>query len=191
MRSLLVPLAAVAAGWALSAGDASATSLRPMNTAEMVDLSDLIVRGTVTEVWTERDADGVIWTRAQVEVAHVYKGDSHTEALIVDQLGGTWAGLRSDVFSAARFSADEDVLLFIDHADRSGRNLPLGMMNGKYTVRLDPYSRAEIVQRFAPSIDRPYDHRFIPLPDEAHRLKLADLEAQIDARLRAGSAEVK
>ncbi len=190
MRSLLVPLAAVASGWALSATDAEATTLRTLNTGEMVGLADLIVRGTVAEVWTERDANGVIWTRAQVTVEHVYKGDPATDLLIVDQLGGSWAGLRSDVFSAARFSADEDVLLFIDQGERSGRNLSPGMMNGKYTIRLDPYSRAPIVQRFAPSADRPYDHRFIPLPPAGQRVPLADFEAQINGFV-AAPVEVK
>ena len=54
-----------------------------MSTDQLVAASELIVHGTVVEVWTERDDRGGIWTRAQVDVDEVYKGDTSLSAVVV------------------------------------------------------------------------------------------------------------
>lgn len=160
---------------------AEATSFRKLTTEEMADLSDLILRGTVMEVWAETTPSGVTWTRVQVEVKRLYKGELSSDVIIVDQMGGTLGGLLTRVEGSARFSPDEEVLLFLD-VTKTGYIQPIGMMNGKYTIQLDPHTRREVVQRFAPDLHKPYDHRFIPVPDEAHRFTLSDMEAIINGR---------
>ena len=72
----------------LYAHDASATSMVELTRHQMVDAADYVVRGTITETWTEPDARGTIWTRAQLVVSRVYKGEPEMDAVIVDQLGG-------------------------------------------------------------------------------------------------------
>jgi len=192
MRKLLFGAAVALMGAALVAapGDAQATTFKELTEAERVDLADMIVRGTVTEVWTERDDRGVIWTRAQVEVSSVLKGDATIDALIVDQLGGEWAGLRMQVGGAARFSAGEDAVLFLANQETNGRVLLQSMGLGKWTVRIDPHSGQEIVQRFMPPMNEDYDHRFIPAPAKEDRLFFADFEDRIVSRAQA-PAEVK
>lgn len=157
---------------------AEATSFRKMSHEEVVEASDLILRGTVMEIWTETSPAGVTWTRVQVEVEHLYKGELSSDVVIIDQMGGTMGGLTTRVEGAARFSPDEEVLLFLD-VNKAGYIQPIGMMNGKYTIMLDPHTRTEVLQRFAPSLSQPYDHRFIPLPNEAHRNTLSEMEAII------------
>jgi hypothetical protein len=180
MKSLLLA-AALLPGLSPEAG---ATTFRRLTLEEQVDLSDIIVRGTVTEVWVERDESGRVWTRAQVDVSEVLKGDKATEFVVVDQLGGEWAGMRMDMPGAARFARDEDIVVFIDVL-RSGAYAPLGMANGKYTVRLDPRIRREIVQRVDIPLERVYDPRFLPLPSEAMRVEWSDLATRVRARVAA------
>lgn len=164
---------------------ARATTMAPLTTPQLVDASDAVVRGTVTEVWTEPDAQGRVWTRASVVVQEVYKGDADATAVIVDQIGGAYGGKVTSVEGVARFSVGEEAVFFLETLG-SGHTVPVGMFQGKYTVRLDPYSREEIVQRVIMPLRQSYDHRFLPLPDAELRLSLTDLEEQINARVIQG-----
>ena len=191
LPSVLMGTLVFAAGLLAAAPEAQATSLKKMTTVEMVDAADLIVRGTVAETWTEVGENGRIWTRAQVDVQKTYKGEQGLETIVVDQLGGQYAGVTMHVEGAARFSHGEEIVIFLDEL-RSGRISPLGMFTGKYTVRLDPYSQSEIVQRFTVKASSDYDHRFIPLPKTDDRIFLSDFETLLIDRVQSGpTVEVK
>ena len=185
--------AMLVAGLALALGavvpsTAEATSLRKLNLEERVELSDRVVRGTVVEIWTERDSNGVVWTRAQLDITDVYKGTA-VDTLVIDQLGGNWAGLITTVGGASRFSVGEDMVVCLQQLE-SDHLVPVGMAQGKWTVRLDPYSQQEIVQRFAPPMHEVYDHRFIPLPKADKREHLADFEDRIRTRVALDTTSI-
>lgn len=165
--------------------DAAATTLSPLTIEQMTVASDLIVRGVVTEVWTEKDAKGRIWTRAQVEINEVIKGDSATRAVIVDQLGGQLNNDLAVVHGAARFSVGEDAFLFLETLG-SGHTVPVGMFQGKYTVRIDPDSGREMLVRWANPQGHAYDHRFIPHPAPDQRVFVDDLEDQVLTGIERG-----
>jgi hypothetical protein len=181
----ILPAVVLAACLASISTPANATTMVQLSTIQMVDASDAIVRGTITEVWAEEDENGIVWTRAQIEVSQTYKGKAKKKAFIVDQLGGNFGGNVSSVPGAARFSPGEEGVFFLEHLE-SGRTTTVGWSQGKYTLRLDPYSREFIAQRFAPAPGQDYDHRFLPLPTEAKKLFLADLEDTIQGRIDAG-----
>ncbi len=164
---------------------ANATTMVQLSTQQMVDAATSIVRGTITEVWTEEDDKGVVWTRAQLEVTRTYKGDTSKQAYVIDQIGGQYGGNISSVEGAARFSPGEEGVFFLEHLG-SGRTTTVGLSQGKFTLRLDPYSAETIAQRFIPAPGQDYDHRFIPLPAEGKRLFLVDLEESIENRVVAG-----
>lgn len=157
---------------------ASATTLIELSNAQLIDASDTIVRGTVTEVWTEHDDQtGYVWTHAQIEVSRVYKGDTTMDLVIIEQPGGSWANRTTTVSGVARFSVGEDGIFFIEQ--RAERAMPVGMFQGKFNIQMDPYSQDWIVNRFPLPLGRDFDHRFIPLPAEADRVSLTDFEDQI------------
>lgn len=191
MRHLLHGVGAAAVGLLLTATplDANATQFLQLTPEEAIDRADLIVRGTVTEVWTERDERGRVWTRAQVEVSHSFKGESR-EALIVEQIGGTFAGVPTLVAAAAEFSAGEEVLMYLDES-RDGRLRLQRMGYGKWTVRIDPHSGSEVVQQFFAPAGQTYDHRFIPAPALSDRVFLTDFTDRIEQRIATTSLEVK
>jgi hypothetical protein len=181
----ILPAVVLAACLASIGTPANATTMVRLSTTQMVDASDAIVRGKITEVWAEEDENGMVWTRAQVEVSHTYKGDAEKKAFIIDQLGGHFGGNVSSVPGSARFSPGEEGVFFLEHLG-SGRTTTVGWSQGKFTLRLDPYSRELIAQRFAPAPGQDYDHRFLPLPTEAKKLYLTDLEDTIQGRIDAG-----
>ena len=79
-------------------------SMVELSQDQLVDASNAIVRATVTEIWTEEDERGVVWTRAQLEVIETFKGDKRVKAYVIDQLGGRFGGNVTDMDAGARFS---------------------------------------------------------------------------------------
>lgn len=170
----------------IASGEAEATTLTQLNVDQMTDASDLVVRGTVTEIWSARDDNGLIWTRAQLEVVEVLKGDSTTSEVVVSQLGGVYMNDSAPLEGAARFSIGEEALFFLTSNKAETRLSPVGMWQGKYTVRIDPDSGREMGVRFVLSQDAWYDHRFLPHPAPADRLYIDDLEDQVLERVAEG-----
>ena len=180
-----LPVAMLAACIAGLSPTASATTMVKLSTNQIVDAADIIVRGTVTEVWSEEDENGVVWTRAQLEVTKTYKGDPAKTTHVIDRLGRTFGGHVSVVHGSTRFSPGEDAVFFLETLG-SGRLSTVGLSQGKYTLQLDPYSRETIAHRFIPAPGQAYDHRFLPLPDENMRVSLSDFEETITNRATAG-----
>ena len=162
-----------------------ATTMVHLNTNQLVDASDTVVRGTITEIWTEEDAKGIVWTRAQLEVSESYKGKNTKKAYVIDQMGGRFGGNETTVAGRAQFSVGEEGVFFLEQLG-SGRITTVGLSQGKFTLRLDPYSREMIVQRYATAQNGSYDHRFIPLPAEENRLFLVDFVDTVQKRVEAG-----
>lgn len=160
-----------------------ATSLVPLSIEQMTDASDLVVRGLVTEVWCFEDEKGRIWTRAQVEVTRVLKGEATTRTVMVDQLGGVWNDSQMIVSDAARFSVGEEAYFFLEEL-KSGHVVPVGMYQGKFTVQIAPNTGDERVVRYTIPQDRPYDHRFLPNDQPGERASA--FESRISTRVTLG-----
>ena len=165
---------------------ANATTMVPLSIEQIVDISSFIVRGTVTEVWTEPDENtGAIWTHAQVEIEQVFKGVPTTSVIVVQQPGGTYGETQTSVESVARFSIGEDGYFFVEELS-NGRMVSSGMFQGKFNVILDPYTHNELALRFPVDHAKYFDHRFIPLPPESARVTTDDFERQILKRIEEG-----
>jgi hypothetical protein len=157
----------------------AATTMIPLTVEQMVDVSSTVIRGTVTEVWTEPDPTSKsVWTYAQVEVDKVLKGSTYTDVLVLEQPGGLWGTSETIVEGVARFSVGEEGYFFVEQL-ASGRSVTAGMFQGKYNIIFDPYSREELAVRFPVHPKRNFDHRFIPLPPEKQRLSVSSFEDQI------------
>ncbi|HJN77595.1 MAG TPA: hypothetical protein QGF58_26990 [Myxococcota bacterium] len=186
MIRTLLSAGALVLALGVAAGEAQATTLSKLSVDQMTDASDLVVRGTVTDIWTAKDSDGWIWTHAQLEVSAVLKGDTATSEVVVSQLGGVYMNTSALIEGASRFSIGEEGIFFLV-SDKAGTRLsPAGMWQGKYTVRIDPDSGREMGVRFLLSQDAWYDHRFLPHPPVGDRLYVDDLEDEILERVAEG-----
>jgi hypothetical protein len=167
----------------LAAREAGATSLAALSTEQLTDAADAIVRGTVDAVWTEMDDQGICWTRARVDVERTFKG-APGPLVVVSQMGGICGPLADRVESAARFSEGEEAYFFLEQlGDTTG---VVGMVQGKFTVRMDPTVRHDIVMRYTLPSDKPYDARFLPLPPADQRIAATDFERTVTARVTQG-----
>ena len=167
----------------LAARDAGATSLVKLSTEQLTDAADSIVKGTVAAVWTDLDAKGRCWTRARVDVDRTLKG-SPGEEVVVSQLGGVCGGFAARVESTARFSVGEEAYFFLE--ELNGYTGVVGLVQGKFTLRMDPTVRREIVMRYTVPSDQPYDARFLPLPPAEQRIAATDFEHTVVDRVALG-----
>lgn len=163
-----------------------ATSLVDMSDAQMVDASDYVVEGTVTEVWVEFDDNDAIWTRAKIQVSRTFKGKDAPAELIVDTMGGEIDDEVLMVPASARFSEGEKVILFLAEIKQGTRLTPVAMHRGKYTIRRAPGDTERYVTRWRPKDGVPYDHRFIPHPAHEHRKTAVEVRDNIEQRLVTG-----
>lgn len=175
-------LAALATAWV---APAEATTLAALSTDQMTDASDLVVRGTVTDVWTTR-VDGIVWTRADLQVDRVYKGAATSSHVTLESLGGQFEGGIADVSLAARYSVGEEVFAFLVAHPARATYGTVGMYTGKYTIRVNPADASEMVVRFTLPYRDAYDARFIPNPAEDQRVSLSGLESAVTSRVSMG-----
>jgi hypothetical protein len=182
-RKILLP--AIALLLTFSGSAAQATTLTELSVEQMTDASDLVVRGTVTQVFTELDDRGNVWTRAQVEVSEVLKGDAETRAVLVDQMGGVHGNSYSVIRWSPRFSKGEEAVFFLETL-RSGKTSIVGWYQGKFTLRMDPDVGEHMLVRFTNTQDRPYDHRFIPHPPVENRIYLSDFKTRVRNQVTLG-----
>jgi hypothetical protein len=183
IRTLSPPILACALAIGFGARDAAATTLAPLSTEQLTDAADAIVKGTVHEVWSEFDGTGTCWTRARVEVERVLKGTASSE-VVVSQVGGICGRYVARIESTARFSEGEEAYFFLEQM--SDHIAVVGWMQGKFTLRMDPTVRSEIVMRYTLPSDEPYDARFLPLPPAERRVAADDFERTVTARVAQG-----
>ena len=166
--------------------EAEATTMIQLSVDQLVDASDTIVKAQVVSIWTEIDPKTqMIWTHAQLDVSEVLKGSLNSEYIVIEQPGGAWGSKTATIESVARFSLEEEGYFFVEHLS-ADRSVPVGMFQGKYNILMDPYTQKEIVHRFPLHPSRAFDHRFIPLPPEEHRVSLESFEEKILSHIEEG-----
>jgi hypothetical protein len=105
-------------------------------TTELARRAEIIAVGKVSGVETQwTDDHGSIFTRVTVNVAEYLKGNAG-QALIVVTPGGEIGGVGEFYSHTARFSKDEEVVVFAEPATRGSYRVT-GGNRGKLTVVMD------------------------------------------------------
>lgn len=132
-----------------AAPPASATSMLHRNIVDLIEISELIVTGTVVNV-TDGFESGVPYTEVTVEVEESLKGsvpDIYTfrqyglrEPVSLGN-GLTYVGVSPDGWP--RFEPGEDVLLFLyKPASKTGLRTTVGLFQGKFQKVNEQYENA-------------------------------------------------
>ncbi len=167
----------------LAAPVAQATTIAPLTVEQMVDGSDLIVRGTVTDVWTSTDQMGLA-THALVKVEKTLKGAAVDEVDVFTP-GGELDGATSLVDGAPRYGVGERVLLLLN-ARKDGTYLNVALAGGKYDIKQNPADGTDMVTQFFVPYTQPWDYRFLPNPALADRVSLTAMEKRLTDRVALG-----
>ncbi len=163
-----------------------ASVLADLSIEDRTDGAVYIVEGKVVSTWTELDARGRIWSRAKVDVTAQHKGDDLPSEIVIDSMGGTYGDYTLTVVGQAVYSEGENVFLFLDKLERSGRLVPLGKFLGKYTLRRAPGDTESHAFNWHASANSKYDHRFLPHKLAENRLYVGELRQVVAQRLETG-----
>lgn len=108
-------------------------SLVYMDTAELVDTSDLIVVGKVDAIESFYGADGFIYSRAYVTVDDIILGDHRTDVVEVVYPGGIVGGVGMATSISPVFDEGMEVVLFLK-VDDEGEFVLTNHAASKFTV---------------------------------------------------------
>jgi hypothetical protein len=81
----------------------------------------------------QRDAAGRIYTRIQLQLADVWKGEARTNSFAVVQSGGVLGEEIAGTDGQAEFAPGEEVVLFLRVNER-GEGVVIGLVQGKFEV---------------------------------------------------------
>jgi hypothetical protein len=118
----------------LYCASAPATTLMRMSLARMSQAAPLIVRAHCVANIAGWDA-GEIWTFTTFQVDDVWKGSAPTR-ITVRLLGGRAGNLESSVSGVPRFSPGEEVVLFLELAERGELSI-VSWVQGTFRIRRD------------------------------------------------------
>jgi hypothetical protein len=169
--------------------DVYATSVRPPNFDELVQQSELIVRGRVLAVasgWQGEGAKRHIVTRVTIAVERTLKGRVDEE-LVLFFMGGKMGGRRLELVAQPRFEVGDHGVYFVEN--RLGRVCPLVRLgHGRYRIVSDAVTSRERILRdnFEPLREVSLVSRTLSEPTGQLRavsisegVTLADFEAQV------------
>jgi hypothetical protein len=136
VRLLLVVLLSMAAS-------VSATTIVPMDDADLVRTSAVVAVGTVRRLETQALRDGRLVTEITLDVEQRVKGGLASRVVVITQPGGRVPGRMVWVDGTPEFTRGARMLVFLERT-RDGRLRTTGMALGAYRVGPDGMVRREI-----------------------------------------------
>lgn len=159
-------LLAVALIWT---SNAAATVMRYADMARLIEISDVIVHGTIAEQNTFFDKDrGHIVTNTTLNIKHAFLGDV-THSVRFQQWGGTFEDKTAYIPGDAHFEKDEEVILFLRRGFDGDNKLYLSALSqAKYKVHRNDDGKTIISRDLSDlSFVFPEDARPVRALDEA------------------------
>ncbi len=115
------------------AGVAGATSVLSFTLDELTDRADFVAHGTVLSVKPRLTPEGVV-TDVALRVTERLKGQAEGTFQFTTP-GGRTAERGTFIAGAPVFEAGEEVVVFLEARGPKGLRVPIGLAQGKYTVR--------------------------------------------------------
>ncbi len=110
-----------------------ANQIQPLPIAELIRPAELIVRATVVSKSCQRDSEGRIYTRVELDADEIWKGNRSPGHLTVVHGGGTLGEERVIVPGQVDYRIGDDAVLFLVFNSR-GEAVTLAMSQGKFEV---------------------------------------------------------
>ena len=157
---------------------APATQFVPLSVEQLVEYSQIVLRGTVVSKTCQRDAEGRIFTKVELHVIEVWKGPVTNHCTIV-QSGGTVGDECALVPGQAVYSVGEEVVVFLALNER-GEGVTLGLAHGKFKVWKDEAGEQTVQNIFHGRAPAGEKAGFLPSAGQPKpRLPLAELKRQV------------
>lgn len=161
----------------------SAVIMVPLSIPNLTAKSDLIVHGTVLSKSCQRDPEGRIYTKVEVQVTDVWKGTATANPLTIVHGGGTLGQERVVVSGQVEYEVGEEVVAFLVRNAR-GEAVTLGLAQGKFHVWKDPAGGRQFVRNpFHGGSELANPNQKSPASD-AQRLTLHGLKDLVKGQLK-------
>lgn len=154
----------------------SAGPMIPISIDRLTTESDLVVHADVIGKSVQKDEQGRIYTKIELEVHEYWKGQPRSEALTVVHSGGILGNQWSTADGEVSYKLGEEVVIFLILNSR-GEGVTKGMLQGKFLIHHDAtsnlrYARSLFHGGEPPSPNTPKGYRFpTQLPLTIDRLK--------------------
>lgn len=181
LRFFLVLLAC--GGWSLPV---SASPFPPLSIEELTAQAQLVVRGQVLRRSCQQDEAGRIYTRVELQVKEVWKGQHAQPQLILVHGGGVLGEKRAVVTGQADYTPGEEVVVFVVFNAR-GEAVSIGLRQGKFRVETPAGGEAQAANGFAHAPPARPGGAALAAEEAAPRTRLPLAEL----RRRVKNAEVK
>ena len=114
------------------ASTANAMRMVPLSIDQLTSKAQLVLHGKVTGKTVQRDAEGRIYTRIEMEVTDTWKGTA-TNRFVMVQGGGVLGEEVASVSGQAEFLINEEVVVFLVLNQRR-EGVVIGLVQGKFKV---------------------------------------------------------
>jgi hypothetical protein len=131
-------------GLCIVISNAPAATLRPLPIEELSQKADLILNGVVTGKVSLLDAKGGIYTKIELAVTDVWKGNLKSNSFVIVQAGGTVGDTRVEVSGQVQYEVGEEVVAFLVLSPR-GEGVTIGLSQGKFHVSKDSTTNEKVV----------------------------------------------
>ena len=120
----------------LLAGFAHAGKMFPLSIEQLTQKAQLVLHGNVLNKSVQRDPQGRIYTKMELQAAETWKGDSKGNRFTLVQSGGVLGEEIARTDDQAEFAIGEEVVLFLRVNER-GEGVVIGLVQGKFEVTTD------------------------------------------------------
>lgn len=110
-----------------------ANQIQPLAIPELIHPAELIVRATVLSKSCQKDSEGRIYTRVELDAAEIWKGNRGPGRLTVVHGGGTLGEERVLVPGQVDYRIGDEAVLFLVFNSR-GEAVTLAMSQGKFEI---------------------------------------------------------
>jgi len=153
--------------------------MEPVSIDELTKQSSLVLHGTVLSKSCQRDAQGRIYTKVELEVAEVWKGSLSAKRFTVVHGGGILGEKRAVVSGQVEYGIGEEVVAFLVLNQR-GEGVTLGLMRGKFRVWKDTETGEVLAQNPFHGAERTSDRvAKAGAPVSRSRLTLGELKRRV------------
>jgi hypothetical protein len=158
----------------------SATLFVPMSVSELAEQSQLIVRGTVLSKSCQRDDAGRIYTKVELKVAEVWKGNITGDRLTVVHGGGILGRRKVVVTGQVDYQIGEEVVAFLVLNQRGVADT-LGLCQGKFHLWTDPATGRKLARNpfHGSAAPAPAGGRLQSVAGDAGPLTVDELKRQV------------
>jgi hypothetical protein len=113
-----------------------AVTFTPLSIETLGRDAQIVVQGTVASTTCQRDAQGRIYTRIELQISDVWKGAINGSPFVIVHGGGVLGDEQQRVSGQVHYRLGEEVVAFLIRNSR-GEGVTLGLLQGKFHVWKD------------------------------------------------------